>query len=64
MHRPQSGSPHEKCRGTSNWLQQVVGVIDHHALQNATIVCSMPIYIDIRPWVPMPIPKLHGCLTS
>jgi len=27
-----------------------VGVIDHHALQNSTIVTDMPIYIDIRPW--------------
>lgn len=28
--------------------QQVVGVIDHHALQNATIVVDLPIYLDIR----------------
>lgn len=34
------------------WFQvnRIVGVIDHHALQNATIVTDMPIYIDIRPW--------------
>lgn len=31
-------------------VDQIVGVIDHHALQNATIVTDMPIYIDIRPW--------------
>jgi len=29
---------------------RIVGVIDHHALQNATIVTDRPIYIDIRPW--------------
>jgi len=28
----------------------VVGVIDHHALQNKTIVTDRAIYIDIRPW--------------
>jgi manganese-dependent inorganic pyrophosphatase len=31
-------------------LERIVGVIDHHALQNSTIVSDMPIYIDIRPW--------------
>lgn len=31
-------------------VNRIVGVIDHHALQNATIVTDMPIYIDIRPW--------------
>ena len=31
-------------------LERIVGVIDHHALQNSTIVTDMPIYIDIRPW--------------
>lgn len=30
--------------------ERVVGVIDHHALQNATIVTDRAIYIDIRPW--------------
>jgi len=30
--------------------KQVVGVIDHHALQNATICTNLPIYVDIRPW--------------
>jgi inorganic pyrophosphatase/exopolyphosphatase len=29
---------------------QIVGVIDHHALQSKTIVTDKPIYIDIRPW--------------
>ena len=31
-------------------LDQIVGVIDHHALQSKTIVTDKPIYIDIRPW--------------
>ena len=31
-------------------VSRIVGVIDHHALQNATIITEMPIYIDIRPW--------------
>ncbi|RYG99402.1 hypothetical protein EON65_50310 [archaeon] len=31
-------------------VARIVGVIDHHALHNATIVTDMPIYIDIRPW--------------
>jgi len=31
-------------------LDRIVGVIDHHALQNSTIVTDRPIYIDIRPW--------------
>lgn len=29
---------------------RIVGVIDHHALQNSTIVTDIPIYMDIRPW--------------
>ncbi|KAJ8602874.1 hypothetical protein CTAYLR_010631 [Chrysophaeum taylorii] len=29
---------------------QIVGVIDHHALQSSTIVTNRPIYVDIRPW--------------
>lgn len=29
---------------------QIVGVIDHHALQSKTIVTDKPIYLDIRPW--------------
>lgn len=31
-------------------VDQIVGVIDHHALQSKTIVTDKPIYIDIRPW--------------
>ena len=31
-------------------VEKIVGVIDHHALQNSTIVTDHPIYIDIRPW--------------
>lgn len=30
--------------------EQIVGVIDHHALQSKTIVTDKPIYLDIRPW--------------
>ena len=29
---------------------RIVGVIDHHALQNSTIITERPIYMDIRPW--------------
>jgi len=28
----------------------VVGLIDHHALQSSTITTDKPIYIDVRPW--------------
>ena len=28
----------------------VVGIIDHHALQNKTVITEKPIYVDIRPW--------------
>jgi len=31
-------------------VENIVGVIDHHALQSKTIVTEKPIYIDIRPW--------------
>jgi len=37
-------------------------VIDHHALQNATIVCKKPIYIDIRPWGSMATILAHNYL--
>ena len=30
--------------------KNVVGIIDHHALQNKTLVTQKPIYVDIRPW--------------
>ena len=42
---------------------RIVGVIDHHALQNATIVTDMPIYIDIRPWGSMSSIIMHNFLT-
>lgn len=29
---------------------QIVGVIDHHALQSSTIVTKKPVFVDIRPW--------------
>jgi inorganic pyrophosphatase/exopolyphosphatase len=44
-------------------VQRIVGVIDHHALQNATIVTDMPIYIDIRPWGSMSSIIAHTFLT-
>ena len=28
----------------------IVGCIDHHALQNSTVVTALPIFVDIRPW--------------
>lgn len=41
----------------------VVGVIDHHALQSKTIVTDRPIYIDIRPWGSMSTIIAHTYLT-
>lgn len=40
-----------------------MGVIDHHALQNSTIVTDMPIYIDIRPWGSMSTIITHTFMT-
>ena len=36
-------------------MSNIVGVIDHHALQSNTIVTEKPIFVDIRPW---------GCMSS
>lgn len=44
-------------------MNRIVGVIDHHALQNATIVTDMPIYIDIRPWGSMSTIIAHTFIT-
>jgi manganese-dependent inorganic pyrophosphatase len=44
-------------------VERIVGVIDHHALQNSTIVTDMPIYIDIRPWGSMSTIIAHTFLT-
>lgn len=44
-------------------FDQVVGVIDHHALQSKTIVTDKPIYIDIRPWGSMSSIIAHTFLT-
>jgi len=41
-------------------VERIVGVIDHHALQNSTIVTDMPIYIDIRPWGSMSTILAHN----
>lgn len=44
-------------------VDQIVGVIDHHALQSKTIVTDKPIYIDIRPWGSMSTIIAHTFLT-
>jgi inorganic pyrophosphatase/exopolyphosphatase len=44
-------------------MDRIVGVIDHHALQNSTIVTDMPIYIDIRPWGSMSTIIAHTFMT-
>jgi manganese-dependent inorganic pyrophosphatase len=36
-------------------MTNIVGIIDHHALQSNTIVTEKPIFVDIRPW---------GCMSS
>lgn len=45
-------------------IERIVGVIDHHALQNSTIVTDMPIYIDIRPWGSMSTIIAHSFLVA
>jgi len=44
-------------------VENIVGVIDHHALQNKTIVTDKPIYIDIRPWGSMSTIIAHTFFT-
>ena len=36
-------------------MSNIVGIIDHHALQSNTVVTEKPIFVDIRPW---------GCMSS
>jgi len=43
--------------------ENIVGVIDHHALQSKTIVTDKPIYIDIRPWGSMSSIVAHTFFT-
>jgi manganese-dependent inorganic pyrophosphatase len=43
--------------------EKIVGVIDHHALQNATIVTDRAIYMDIRPWGSMSTIIAHTFLS-
>lgn len=31
-------------------MRNIIGIIDHHALQNNTIITERPIIVDIRPW--------------
>ena len=45
-------------------LKRICGVIDHHALQNETIVTEVPIFIDIRPWGCMSTIIAHGYLAQ
>ena len=42
---------------------QVVGVIDHHALQTSTIRTTRPIFVDIRPWGSMSTILAHSYAT-
>ena len=44
-------------------VDQIVGVIDHHALQSKTIITDAPIYLDIRPWGSMSTILAHTFLT-
>jgi manganese-dependent inorganic pyrophosphatase len=44
-------------------VENIVGVIDHHALQSKTIVTDKPIYMDIRPWGSMSSIVAHTFLT-
>lgn len=44
-------------------IDQIVGVIDHHALQSKTIVTDKAIFIDIRPWGSMSTIVAHTFLT-
>jgi inorganic pyrophosphatase/exopolyphosphatase len=30
--------------------RNIIGIIDHHALQSSTIITERPIFVDIRPW--------------
>lgn len=45
-------------------VDNVVGVIDHHALQSKTIVTDKPIYIDIRPWGSMSTIITHSFIRA
>ena len=36
-------------------MSNILGIIDHHALQSNTVVTEKPIFVDIRPW---------GCMSS
>lgn len=43
---------------------QIVGIIDHHALQSSTIVTSKPIFVDIRAWGSMSSIVAHSACRS
>ncbi|KAJ8604894.1 hypothetical protein CTAYLR_004311 [Chrysophaeum taylorii] len=44
--------------------EKIVGVIDHHALQSATIVTTKPIFVDIRPWGSVSTIVAHGFVAA
>lgn len=44
--------------------RNVCGIIDHHALQNKTVITDKPIYVDIRPWGAMSTIIGHSFLTQ
>lgn len=44
--------------------KNVCGIIDHHALQNKTVITDKPIYVDIRPWGAMSTIIGHSFLTQ
>ena len=55
---------HQQTSQMNPAIQQknVVGIIDHHALQNMTLVTEKPIYVDIRPWGSMSTIIAHSYL--
>lgn len=44
--------------------KNIVGIIDHHALQNKTLVTEKPIFVDIRPWGSMSSMIAHYFLVN
>lgn len=41
-------------------MSNIVGIIDHHALQSNTIITEKPIFVDIRPWGSMSTIVAHS----
>ena len=44
-------------------MDSIVGIIDHHALQNSTVVIPRPVFVDIRPWGSMSTILAHTYAT-